>query len=100
MRLKATIISQLIPTVRLISPILSCVVGTEPSRFTAGVTIGIALWNTLFNAAGYLVAMVLHDVNSSAFALKVLTLIVAAEVIIALGWRLRTRMIPEPGRFL
>jgi membrane protein DedA with SNARE-associated domain len=86
-----TILSQLIPTVRLISPIAAGLLGTNTLRFVSGIAIGIVLWNGLFIAAGYLTVLAIPGINSSALALKVLVLLVAAEVLTALVWRLQQR---------
>ncbi|MBX4920715.1 VTT domain-containing protein [Rhizobium bangladeshense] len=86
-----TILSQLIPTVRLISPVAAGLLGTSTLRFVAGVSIGIVLWNGLFIAAGYLAVLAIPGINSSALALKILGLLVGAELLIALVWRLQRR---------
>jgi membrane protein DedA with SNARE-associated domain len=86
-----TILSQLIPTVRLIAPVAAGLLGTSTLRFIAGVAIGIVLWNGLFIAAGYLAVMAIPGINSSALALKILVLLVTAELLIALVWRLQRR---------
>ena len=86
-----TILSQLIPTVRLISPLAAGLLGTSMLRFAACVSIGIVLWNGLFVGAGYLAALTIPAVNSSALALKIVVLLVFVELVIALGWRLQRR---------
>lgn len=86
-----TILSQLIPTVRLISPVAAGLLGTSTLRFVAGVSIGIVLWNGLFIAGGYLAVLAIPGINSSALALKILVLLVASELLIALAWRLQRR---------
>ncbi|WP_368517967.1 DedA family protein [Rhizobium sp.] len=91
-----TILSQLIPTVRLISPVAAGLLGTSTLRFIAGVSVGIVLWNGLFIAAGYLAVLAIPGVNSSALALKILVLLVSAELIIALVWRLQRRFRTRP----
>ncbi len=91
-----TILSQLIPTVRLISPVAAGLLGTSTLRFVAGVSIGIVLWNGLFIAAGYLAVLTSPAVNSSALALKILVLLVTAELLSALGWRLQRRYWTRP----
>jgi len=91
-----TILSQLIPTVRLISPVAAGLSGTSALRFVAGVSVGIVLWNGLFLAAGYLAVLVVPGVNSSTFALKILVLLVAGELLIAMGWRLQRRYSTRP----
>jgi membrane protein DedA with SNARE-associated domain len=86
-----TILSQLIPTVRLISPIAAGLLGTNTLRFVSGITVGIVLWNGLFIAAGYLAVLAIPGINSSALALKILALLVVAEVLTALVWRIQRR---------
>ncbi len=91
-----TILSQLIPTVRLISPVAAGLLGTSALRFVTGVSVGIVLWNGLFIAAGYLAVLAIPGINSSALALKILILLVATELLVALGWRLRRRYWARP----
>ncbi|MBA9035856.1 DedA family protein [Rhizobium leguminosarum] len=91
-----TILSQLIPTVRLISPVAAGLLGTSALRFVAGVSVGIVLWNGQFVAAGYLAVLAIPGINSSALALKILILLVATELLIALGWRLQRRYWARP----
>ncbi|MBY3473660.1 membrane-associated protein [Rhizobium laguerreae] len=85
------ITSQLIPTVRLITPLAAALLGTSMLRFASGVAVGIVLWNGLFIAAGYLAVMALPDINSSAFALKILVFLVFVEALIAVTLRLQLR---------
>jgi membrane protein DedA with SNARE-associated domain len=91
-----TILSQLIPTVRLISPVAAGLLGTSTLRFVAGVSVGIVLWNGLFIAGGYLAVLAIPGINSSALALKILVLLVSAELLFALGWRLQRRYSTRP----
>lgn len=86
-----TILSQLIPTVRLISPIAAGLLGTNTLRFVSGIAVGIVLWNGLFIAAGYLAGLAIPGINSSALALKILVLLVVAEIVTALVWRFQRR---------
>ncbi|SFB63941.1 membrane protein DedA, SNARE-associated domain [Rhizobium sp. NFR07] len=86
-----TILSQLIPTVRLISPIAAGLLGTNTIRFVSGIAAGIVLWNGLFIVAGYLAELAIPGINSSALALKILVLLIVAEVLTALVWRLQRR---------
>lgn len=85
------ITSQLIPTIRLISPLAAALLGTSTLRFTSGLAVGIVLWNGLFIASGYLAVMALPGINSSAFALKILVFLVAVELLVALIFRLQLR---------
>jgi membrane protein DedA with SNARE-associated domain len=93
-----TILSQLIPTIRLISPIAAGLLGTNTVRFLSGITMGILLWNSLFIAAGYLAVLAIPGINASALALKVLVLLVVVELVTALVWRLQRRY-PNPLTF-
>lgn len=86
-----TTTSQLIPTIRRISPLAAGLLGTSVMKFATGLAVGIALWNGLFIAAGYLAVTVLPGINSSAFALNTLELLVAVEVLVALIFRLQLR---------
>ncbi|WP_037086817.1 DedA family protein [Neorhizobium vignae] len=94
-----TILSQLIPTVRLISPVAAGLLGTNTLRFVSGITVGIVLWNGLFIAAGYVAVLAIPGINSSALALKILVLLIVAELLTALVWRLQRRysMRVNPG---
>lgn len=67
-------------------------------RFASGLAAGIVLWNGLFIAAGYLAGLVLPSINSSAFALKTMVLLVAVEVIVALIFRLQFRLTKQLRR--
>lgn len=82
------ITSQLIPTIRLISPLAAALLGMDMLRFASGLAVGIVAWNGLFIAAGYLAVMALPGVNSSAFAIKILVLLLVVEAVVALGFRL------------
>lgn len=86
-----TITSQLIPTIRLISPLAAGLLGTSLFRFASGLAVGIVMWNGLFIAAGYLAVMALPGINSSALALKILGFLVAVELLVALTCRLQLR---------
>ncbi|MBB3290471.1 MULTISPECIES: VTT domain-containing protein [Rhizobium] len=92
-----TILSQLIPTVRLISPVAAGLLGTSTLRFVAGASIGIVLWNGLFIAGGYLAVLAIPGINSSALALKILILLVTAELLVASVWRLQRRYRARPA---
>ncbi|MCV3767183.1 DedA family protein [Rhizobium sp. TRM95796] len=87
-----TITSQLVPTIRLIFPLAAALLGTGALRFAFGLGVGILLWNGLFIAAGYFAVMALPGLNSSAFALKILALVVLVEIMAAISFRLRSSM--------
>ncbi|MBB3660165.1 membrane protein DedA with SNARE-associated domain [Rhizobium sp. BK650] len=94
-----TILSQLIPTVRLIAPVAAGLLGTSTLQFAAGVAVGIVLWNGLFIAAGYLAVLASPGINSSMLAMKILILLVVTEGLVAVLWRLQRRsaMRVNPG---
>lgn len=85
------VISQLIPTVRLIAPLIAGLVNSDPSRFVGGTLLGIALWNSLFITVGYFAVSAAPELNASMLALKVLLLLLGSEVLLALMWRLMAR---------
>ncbi|MGI2036292.1 DedA family protein [Rhizobium panacihumi] len=84
-------ISQLIPTIRLIAPLVAGLIGTDIRRFSGATVLGIVLWNSLFIFVGYVAVLVVPEINTSALALKVLILLIIAEAIVALFWRLLSR---------
>ncbi|MFP5077752.1 DedA family protein [Rhizobium sp. YIM 134829] len=83
--------AQLIPVLRLVSPLAAGMIGTRLLRFSTGMALGIVLWNGLFIAAGYLAVLALPSINASAFALKMLVLVVLIEALIALWLRLQRK---------
>jgi membrane protein DedA with SNARE-associated domain len=91
-----TIVSQLIPTVRLISPAAAGLVRAPPSRFIAGSAVGITLWNGLFIAAGYLAVLKVPDINSSVLALKALALLMVTEALVAIILRFQSNLSRRP----
>lgn len=88
-------ISQLIPTVRLIAPLVAGLVQADFRRFASGTALGIAVWNGLFIAVGYFAVLAAPDLNASTLAIKVLVILVATEALLALAWRWAARC---PGR--
>lgn len=85
------IISQLIPTVRLVAPLVAGLIDADLRRFVGGTLLGIALWNSLFIATGYFAASVVPEVNASTIAIKVLVLLMGVEALLALIWRFAGR---------
>lgn len=84
-------ISQLIPAVRLIAPLVAGLIPANFRRFAGGTILGIALWNGLFIAVGYFAVLAVPGINASALAIKVLVLLITVEVLLALGWRFAVR---------
>jgi membrane protein DedA with SNARE-associated domain len=84
-------IAQIVPTVRLIAPLAVALLNLDFWRFATGTLLGIALWNGLFIAAGYVAVQMMPNLNASALAIKVLLLLLAIEVLTALTWRILDR---------
>ena len=85
------VISQLIPAVRLIAPLVAGLIPANFRRFAGGTILGIALWNGMFIAVGYFAVLAVPGMNASALAIKVLVLLITVEVLLALGWRFAVR---------
>lgn len=86
-----SLIAQIIPTVRFVAPLAAALVRVDAWRFATGTLLGIALWNAVFLTAGYMAAQSIPDLNASALAIKFLLLILAAEMLFVLIWRLLGR---------
>ncbi|MBR0641919.1 DedA family protein [Plastoroseomonas hellenica] len=83
--------SQLVPTVRLISPVIAGLFRADMRSFTAATMAGIAVWNMLFIGVGHVAASIAPNANASILAVQVLVLLLATEVILALAWQWRRR---------
>ncbi|TIR27836.1 MAG: membrane-associated protein [Mesorhizobium sp.] len=83
-----SLIAQIVPTVRFVAPLAAAVVRLDAWRFATGTLVGVALWNGAFLAAGYLAARSIPDLNASALAIKLLLLVLGAETLSMLVWRL------------
>lgn len=79
--------SQLVPTVRLISPVVAGIFRSDARTFAIATMAGIVIWNALFICIGHVAAGVAPDANPSALALNVLFILVASECLLALTWR-------------
>lgn len=86
-----SLIAQIIPAVRFVAPLAAALVRVDAWRFATGTLLGIALWNAVFLTAGYMAAQSIPDLNASALAIKFLLLILAAEMLFVLIWRLLGR---------
>jgi membrane protein DedA with SNARE-associated domain len=84
-------ISQLIPTVRLIAPLVAGLTHADFRRFASGTVLGVALWNGLFIAVGNFAVQVVPGMNASTLAIKVPALLIATEALPALTWRFAAR---------
>jgi membrane protein DedA with SNARE-associated domain len=84
-------ISQLIPTVRLLAPMVAGLIHADFRRFASGTLLGITLWNGLFIAAGYIAALLAPGMTASTLAIKMLVFLIVAEALLALTWRVAAR---------
>ncbi|MEJ1117262.1 VTT domain-containing protein [Phyllobacterium sp. CCNWLW109] len=85
------VISQLIPAVRLIAPLVAGLIPANFGRFAGGTILGIALWNSLFIVVGYFAVIAVPGMNALVLAIKVLVFLIAIEVLLALAWRFAVR---------
>ncbi|MDR6659363.1 membrane protein DedA with SNARE-associated domain [Tardiphaga robiniae] len=89
-------VSQVVPTVRLIAPLVAGLVQTRMRFFAAGTAAGIALWNGLFISVGYTTGLIAPETNASALALKVLIVLVLIEALLAAALRFANRRTSRP----
>lgn len=78
---------QLIPTIRLISPIIAGLFRAEARAFSIATLAGIIIWNTLFIGVGYVAENFSPDANASTLAFQVLVILIIVELAAALIWR-------------
>ncbi|NNU36031.1 membrane-associated protein [Rhizobium sophorae] len=84
-------ISQLIPTVRLIAPVVAGLIHADFRRFASGTVVGITFWNGLFIAAGYIAVLLAPGMTASTLAIKMLVFLLVTEALLALTWRVAAR---------
>ncbi|TFH74879.1 membrane-associated protein [Gammaproteobacteria bacterium LSUCC0112] len=82
-------VMQLIPTIRLISPIIAGLFHAEAKVFSLATLSGIVLWNCLFIGVGYIAEGFVPDANASTLAVQVLVVLIFVELGAALIWRWR-----------
>lgn len=78
---------QLVPSIRLISPIIAGMFRADASAFAIATLLGILSWNGLFIAVGYVASSLTVETNASTLALQVVVLLLAVELALALLWR-------------
>lgn len=78
---------QLIPTIRLLSPIIAGLFHAEAKAFSVATLTGILIWNSLFIGVGYLAEGYSPDANASTLAFQVLMILIVVELGAALIWR-------------
>ena len=79
--------AQLVPTIRLISPVIAGLFRADAKAFTLATLAGILVWNGLFISVGHVAAGLAPRANASALAIQALALLIAAEVIVGLAWQ-------------
>lgn len=87
--------SQLVPTVRLIAPMVAGLLHADAGRFAIGTIIGISTWNGLFIAVGHFAAVAAPGINTSALAIQTLVCLIVGEIFIAFAWRMARRCPPQ-----
>lgn len=78
---------QLVPSIRLISPIIAGMFRADANAFAIATLLGILSWNGLFIAVGYIASNVTVETNASTLALQVVVLLLLVELGLALLWR-------------
>lgn len=79
--------SQLVPTVRLISPAIAGLFRFDARIFVMSTMAGILVWNSLFICVGHIAAAVAPSVSASVLAIKVLIVLIVIEATLGLAWR-------------
>ena len=82
-------VMQLIPSIRLISPIIAGLFHADAKAFCVATFAGILLWNCLFIGVGYVAVGFVPDTNASTLAVQVLVVLILVELGAALIWRWR-----------
>jgi membrane protein DedA with SNARE-associated domain len=78
---------QLVPSIRLISPIIAGMFRADANAFAIATLLGILSWNGLFIAVGCIASNVTVETNASTLALQVVVVLLVVELGLALLWR-------------
>ena len=78
---------QLVPSIRLISPVIAGLFRANGKAFALATMLGILCWNGLFIVVGYAASTIAPDANASALAIQVLIILLIVELLLALIWR-------------
>ncbi len=78
---------QLVPSIRLISPIIAGMFRADANAFAIATLLGILSWNGLFIAVGYIASNVTVETNASTLALQVVVVLLVVELGLAMLWR-------------
>lgn len=79
--------TQLVPGVRLVVPGVAGLLGASRRGFLAASTAGIAIWNGLFLAVGYIASRLIEHINASELALHALVALLLIEGLAWFLWR-------------
>lgn len=90
--------AQLVPGVRLISPVIAGVFRADAKVFTIATMAGIVVWNGLFISVGHVAGGMVPSANASAVAIKILIVLVVTEATLGLAWRWRSRRATRAAR--
>jgi membrane protein DedA with SNARE-associated domain len=78
---------QLVPSIRLISPVIAGLFRADAGAFALATLLGILSWNALFIGVGFAAANVSDDTNASTLALQVVVVLLVIEFLLILLWR-------------
>ncbi|MGB4248777.1 MAG: VTT domain-containing protein [Pseudohongiellaceae bacterium] len=78
---------QLVPAVRLITPVIAGLFRADPRVFALATFIGILVWNALFIGVGRIAAELAPETSASELALKVLVALLIIEATGFMVWR-------------
>lgn len=78
---------QLVPAVRLITPVIAGLFRADAKVFAITTFFGILVWNALFIGVGRIAAEMVPDASASQLALKVLVALLAIEATGFMVWR-------------
>lgn len=78
---------QLVPTIRLISPVIAGFFRADARAFTIATMAGIVVWNSLFISVGHVAAAIAPMATASVLAINVLLVLIVTEVTLGLAWR-------------
>lgn len=78
--------AQLVPTVRLVAPAIAGLLKVRPGPFALSAGLGVALWNGLFFAVGYICSELSVVGNISELALGVMVVLMVVESLVFFIW--------------
>jgi membrane protein DedA with SNARE-associated domain len=91
--------SQLVPTIRLMTPAIAGLLRADLGVFLLASAAGIAAWNGLFIGIGFIAAQLSSHINVSALAIKLLVALIVTEAVAILAWRRLRQGATSPTSF-